>query len=55
MPLEGMGFNFTTFVMGRARSFSRDIVNEYLGNLVELPPYQKCVFQIIVARGKWDF
>lgn len=42
LPIEGMRCSFTTMVRGRQVSFSKDVINEYLGNPLTLIDDELC-------------
>ncbi|KAL5062637.1 hypothetical protein RYX36_024374, partial [Vicia faba] len=52
MPIDGARCTYYSFVRGRAMSFARNEVSQYLGNPLVLPQGQKYAYQKRVARKK---
>lgn len=43
--IEGVNYSFTTMVRGRQVYFSRDAINEYLGNPLTFPDDELCQYE----------
>ncbi|KAL5059909.1 hypothetical protein RYX36_031513 [Vicia faba] len=52
LPLEGIYYTFCTFVRGRVVSYTRDAINQYLGNSLTLQVEQNCSYYKMVDRKK---